>query len=66
VWYGIKISVASHAASSLVWKSLVFPEYWLLVPLPFSFAITMVEFVLRIVRLCTGDRRPGSTTAALG
>jgi TRAP-type C4-dicarboxylate transport system permease small subunit len=66
VWYGIKISVASHAANSLVWKSLVFPEYWLLVPLPICCAVTAIEFVLRLVRLWTGERKPGATTVALG
>jgi TRAP-type C4-dicarboxylate transport system permease small subunit len=66
VRYGIKITVASHAANSLVWKSLVFPEYWLLVPLPICAAVTGIEFALRIVRLWTGERKPGATTAALG
>ena len=66
VWYGIKISLASHAADSLVWKSLVFPEYWLLVPLPICCALTAIEFVLRLKRLWTGERKPGATTAALG
>jgi TRAP-type transport system small permease protein len=66
VWYGVKISLASHAANSLVWKSLVFPEYWLLVPLPICFAVMGVEFVLRLIRLWTGERKPGATTVAIG
>lgn len=65
-WYGIKVSIASHTANSLIWKSLVFPEYWILVPLPIACAITAIEFGLRMVRLCRGERRPGATTAALG
>jgi TRAP-type C4-dicarboxylate transport system permease small subunit len=66
VWYGLKNTLASYNSGALIWKSFVFPEWWLLAPLPICFAIMTVEFALRAVRLCTGARRPGATTAAIG
>jgi TRAP-type C4-dicarboxylate transport system permease small subunit len=66
VWYGLKNTLASYNSGALVWKSFVFPEWWLLAPLPICLAIMTVEFVLRAVRLCTGRRRAGATTAAIG
>lgn len=66
VWYGAKNTLSSMNSGALVWKSLVFPEWWLLAPLPICLAIVTVEFVLRAARLCTGARKPGATTVTLG
>ncbi|TMJ43522.1 MAG: hypothetical protein E6G86_07050 [Alphaproteobacteria bacterium] len=37
-------------------KNLVFPEWWLLAPLPATFALLAVEFVFRFDRLLKGER----------
>lgn len=66
VWYGLKNTLSSYTSGALVWKSFVFPEWWLLAPLPICLAIMTIEFVLRAFRLYTGARKPGATTAVLG
>ncbi|MCC7548279.1 MAG: TRAP transporter small permease [Burkholderiales bacterium] len=47
-WYGLAALLDSRAAGSVVIKSLVFPEWWLLVPLPVCFALLAVECVRRL------------------
>lgn len=52
--YGIKMVVDSAAMNALTIKNLVFPEWWLLVPLPVAFALIAAEFVFRFDRLRQG------------
>ena len=54
--YGIRIVFESAALGSITIKNLVFPEWWLLAPLPTCFALLAVEFVFRFDRLMRGDR----------
>lgn len=46
--YGIRVIANSIKLSSLVIKTLVFPEWWLFTPVPFCFALLAVEFVRRL------------------
>ena len=55
VWYGIRIIVDSRSIGSLVIKTLVFPEWWLFVPLPAGAALLAVEFVRRMARRSIGE-----------
>jgi TRAP-type C4-dicarboxylate transport system permease small subunit len=48
VVYGAKAVASSAQQGSLVIKSVVFPEWWLYVPVPLSFALLAVEFARRI------------------
>jgi TRAP-type C4-dicarboxylate transport system permease small subunit len=56
VWYGTVMTLQSARLSSLTIKNLVFPEWWLLAPLPICFALLAFEFVLRFHRLMAGPR----------
>src|SRR5436305_8912412 len=47
VWYGAVMTVQSEWLGSLTIKNLVFPEWWLLAPLPLCFALLVLEFVMR-------------------
>jgi len=58
VWYGWKVLAASHAAGAISIKTLVTPEWWLLVPLPLAFLLFAVEFGFRMHRLARADRAP--------
>jgi TRAP-type transport system small permease protein len=61
--YGLKMVVDSAALGSITIKNLVFPEWWLLWPLPLTFALLAVEFVFRFDRLVrTGTRRVEATS----
>jgi TRAP-type transport system small permease protein len=56
VWYGAIMTVQSARLSSLTIKNLVFPEWWLLWPLPVCFALLALEFVFRFHRLTASPR----------
>ena len=48
VWYSIKVLLDSKGAGSLVIKALVFPEWWLFVPVPIGFALLALECGRRV------------------
>lgn len=56
VRYGIYMTLQSAALGSMTIKTLVFPEWWTLAPLPVFFGLTAFEFVFRLHRLITGPR----------
>ncbi len=56
VRYGVAMTVDSARLGAITIKNLVFPEWWLLAPLPIAFALLAVEFVFRFHRLMTGER----------
>jgi TRAP-type C4-dicarboxylate transport system permease small subunit len=56
VWYGTIMTAQSAQLSSLTIKNLVFPEWWLLWPLPVCFALVAIEFVFRFQRLMASPR----------
>jgi len=58
IWYGCKVVVASHQAGAVTIKTLVTPEWWLLVPLPVAFVLFAIEFVFRMHRLSRSQRTP--------
>lgn len=47
-WYGVKVILDSAQLGSMVIKTLVFPEWWLLVPGPACFLLLMLEFMRRL------------------
>ena len=47
-WYGLKVILDSRSIGSLIIKTLVFPEWWLFVPMPFAGALLAIEFVRRM------------------
>lgn len=58
LYYGIVIIGESRQAEAMLVKTLSPPEWWMLSPLPFGFALLLVEFVRRIVR-AANDLRSG-------
>ena len=55
VRYGFAMTYDSWRIGSITIKNLVFPEWWLLAPLPATFALLAIEFVFRFHRL-KGER----------
>ena len=53
--YGTIMTHDSWRSGSITIKNLVFPEWWLLAPLPVAFALLAIEFVFRFHRLL-GER----------
>jgi TRAP-type transport system small permease protein len=49
VWYAVAVIEDNIAIGAMVMKSLVFPEWWLYVPVPISFGLMSVEFARRLV-----------------
>ena len=58
VWYGWKVLAASYTSGAISIKTLVTPEWWLLVPLPVAFLLFAIEFVFRMRRLARSGRAP--------
>jgi TRAP-type transport system small permease protein len=58
VWYGTRVAAASFASGALSIKTLIIPEWWLLVPMPLAFVLLSIEFVFRMHRLALAERRP--------
>jgi TRAP-type C4-dicarboxylate transport system permease small subunit len=56
IWYGTIMTVQSARLGSLTIKNLVFPEWWLLAPLPVCFVLVALEFVFRFSRLLDAPR----------
>jgi TRAP-type C4-dicarboxylate transport system permease small subunit len=54
--YGALMTLDSWRLGAITIKNLVFPEWWLLVFLPATFALLAVEFVFRFDRLLKGGR----------
>ena len=58
VWYGWNVMAASYSSGAISIKTLVMPEWWLMVPMPVAFAAVSVEFVFRMWRLAHAERAP--------
>jgi TRAP-type transport system small permease protein len=56
VRYGTAMTADSARLGAITIKNLVFPEWWLLAPLPATFALLAIEFVFRFDRLLKGER----------
>jgi TRAP-type C4-dicarboxylate transport system permease small subunit len=56
VWYGAVMTAQSARLGSFTIKNLVFPEWWLLAPLPICFALLALEFIMRFHRLLNAPR----------
>lgn len=63
---GVRILLASKAGGNLVIKTLEFPEWYLLVPVPVTFMLLAIEFVWRMYRLkqSPGVLREDATSVA--
>lgn len=48
VWYSVRMLLDSRAAGSIVLKALVFPEWWLYVPVPVGFGLLALECGRRV------------------
>ena len=66
VRYGFHMAADSYRIGSLTIKNLVFPEWWLLWPLPVCFALLAAEFAFRFDRLIHSEpgRRVEATSVA--
>jgi TRAP-type C4-dicarboxylate transport system permease small subunit len=56
VRYGLAATLDSWRTGSITIKNIVFPEWWLLAPLPIIFLLLAIEFMFRFHRLLTGEK----------
>ena len=49
-WYAVAVILDARASGAVVIKSLVFPEWWLFVPVPLCFGLLAVECLRRLLR----------------
>ncbi|MBX9841141.1 MAG: TRAP transporter small permease [Xanthobacteraceae bacterium] len=64
--YGLKMTIDSASLGSITIKNLVFPEWWLLWPLPVCFALLAAEFVFRFARLMRASPGRRSEATSVG
>ena len=65
-YYGLKAVLSSHAIDGMVVKVLSVPEWWLLAPLPATFALLAIEVLFRMQRLYSGERGPRTDAVSAG
>jgi TRAP-type transport system small permease protein len=58
VAYGTRMAWASYKSGAMTIKTLVTPEWWLLAPLPATFALLSIEMLFRMRRLLLAERGP--------
>jgi TRAP-type transport system small permease protein len=58
VWYGFVVTGRSVASDAMLIKTVVYPEWWILVPLPCVFALLSLEAIFRLRNLLNGPRQP--------
>jgi TRAP-type C4-dicarboxylate transport system permease small subunit len=58
VWVSWGAAAQSAATGALVRRTLTYPEWWLIAPLPLCFALLAGEFVFRLLRLGTDPTMP--------
>ena len=56
--YGTLMTFEAWRIGSITIKNLIFPEWWLLAPLPITFLLLAIEFVFRFRRLLQQPRPP--------
>jgi len=56
--YGVAMAHDSWRLGSITIKNLVFPEWWLMAPMPVAFMLLAIEFVFRLHRLAGAERKP--------
>jgi TRAP-type C4-dicarboxylate transport system permease small subunit len=64
--YSAVITLESARLNSITIKTLVFPEWWLLAPLPFFLLLVMIEFCFRLQRLLAGARTRRHEATSVG
>jgi TRAP-type C4-dicarboxylate transport system permease small subunit len=57
---GLVVTVRSYSSGAIQIKSIVVPEWWVMVPLPVAFVLLTVEFAFRMWRLAHGPKEPRS------
>ncbi len=63
---GWNATAASLAIDAMVVKTLTVPEWWLLAPLQFTFALLAIEVLFRMQRLRSGPRGPRDDAVSAG
>ena len=58
VWYGFIVTGRSAGSNAMLIKTVVYPEWWILVPLPCVFVLLSLEAIFRLRSLLGGPRQP--------
>lgn len=63
-WMGTVMAFKSYASGAIQIKSVVIPEWWVMAPLPVTFALLAIEFGFRMWRLAGAPHEPRSDAAS--
>lgn len=65
IYFGALMTVDAWRTGSITIKNLIFPEWWLLAPMPATFVLIAIEFIFRFHRVMqVRDRRQEATSVA--
>lgn len=65
-WYAVRALLDSKGAGSIVLKSLVFPEWWLFIPMPIGFGLLALECARRLFRPQALNQIGGTSAGVAG
>ena len=54
-WKGLDVVLTSQARGAMIWKTIVFPEWWFLALMPFAMAMLALGFVRLILETRAGQ-----------
>ena len=57
-WYGFVVTGRSAGSDAMLIKTVVYPEWWSLAPLPCVFVLLSLEAIFRLRSLLSGPRQP--------
>jgi TRAP-type transport system small permease protein len=58
VWYGFRVAIQSYSAGAITMKTLILPEWWMLIVMPVTLLLVAIEFIFRMHRLAGGTIGP--------
>jgi TRAP-type C4-dicarboxylate transport system permease small subunit len=65
IYFGVRMTADAWQTGAITIKNLIFPEWWLLAPMPLIFILIACEFIFRFHRvLQVRDRRQEATSVA--
>ena len=64
-FFGFKATWLSMTQNYTIFKSLTFPEWWLLGPMPVTFMLLAIEFMRRLYALARAEKAPRSENTSV-
>jgi TRAP-type C4-dicarboxylate transport system permease small subunit len=54
-WKGVDVVLTSKSRDAMIWKTIVFPEWWFLALLPFAMTLLAIGFLRLAIEIIAGE-----------